>query len=81
MAPLTLAAGNSSRMMPKASGSTPPPSPWITRATIISPIECEIAASPEPTVRLSRTRMSIRSLPTLSPIRPRMGVATAAASR
>lgn len=80
-APRTRSGGNSSRMMPKEIGSTPPPRPWITRATIISEIECERPASTEPPVSASSVTMSIRSLPTMSPMRPRIGVATEADSR
>ncbi len=35
----TLATGNSSRMMPKDSGRTPPPIPWMARPTMRTPIE------------------------------------------
>ena len=36
-------------MIPNATGSMPPPIPWITRATIRTPIEDATAASSEPT--------------------------------
>ena len=81
MAPATFSRGNSSRMIPNASGSTPPPAPWIRRATISSPIECATAPSPVPTPSATRVTTNIRSLPYTSPMRPRMGVKTDADSR
>ena len=36
----TRSGGNVSRTMPKASGNTPPATPWITRPTSSSSIEC-----------------------------------------
>ena len=35
-------------MIPKASGKTAPPTPWIARPAISSPIECESAQTSEP---------------------------------
>ena len=72
---------NSSRAMPKHSGSTPPPMPWITRATISTSIEGATAASRDPTVRIARHTTSIRCLPTTSPTRPSRGVAMLAERR
>ncbi len=37
--PATFSRGNSSRMIPNASGKIPPATPWITRATISSASE------------------------------------------
>ncbi len=53
----------------------------MTRATIITPIESVSAAINEPTVSAASVTTSMRSLPTLSPIRPRIGVATEADNR
>ena len=66
--------GNSSRMMPKDSGSTPPPAPWTTRAAISQPTVGDSAAINDPTERATRVIVSIRFLPTTSPSRPRSGV-------
>ena len=74
MAEATFSRGNSSRMMPKVSGRTPPPMPWITRAAISTPIVPATAASSEPTASAPSAKTSIRSLPTLSPTRPMIGV-------
>ncbi len=48
IAPATRSRGNSSRMMPNASGKTAPPTPWITRATIMTPTSSSSAATSEP---------------------------------
>ena len=72
-APFILAP-NSSRMMPNDSGSTPPPAPCTTRATIIQPTLGASAAISEPTDSITRQRTSIRVLPTTSPTRPSSGV-------
>ena len=80
-APATFSAGNSSRMMPKDSGRTPPPMPWITRATIMTPIEPARAASTDPTASATSAATSIRSLPHMSPSRPMIGVKIDADSR
>ena len=79
--PATFSRGNSSRMMPNASGKMPPPIPWMTRAAMSTPIDEAIAASSVPTARTTRTMSSTRSLPNMSPRRPTMGVATEADSR
>ena len=68
-------------MIPNDSGSTPPPTPWMTRATIIGPMLVASAAIIEPTASATRATTSIRSLPTLSPTRPTIGVQTDAESR
>ena len=80
-APATLSRGNSSRMIPKVPGSTPPPTPWMARAAISTPMVGARAASSEPMVRAPSATTSIRSLPTLSPMRPMIGVKTEAESR
>ena len=55
IAPATRSRGNSSRMIPNASGKIAPPSPWIVRAMIISGSELtsarEQAAEREPDER------------------------------
>ena len=81
IAPGTLSAGNSSLMMPNATGIMPPARPWITRATIITPIVGATAASSEPTASATSVATKIRSLPIMSPTRPRIGVITDADSR
>src|SRR5579859_1102714 len=80
-APLTRSAGNSSRMIPNASGTMPPPMPWITRAAIITAIEEATADSSEPAASAISDTTNTRCLPTMSPTRPRMGVMTDADSR
>lgn len=80
-APGIRAFGNSSRMMAKLSGRTPPPSPWITRATISTLMLVETAARNDPAASPARVTTSIRFLPTRSPIRPVIGVNTDAESR
>ena len=80
-APVTLSAGNSSRMIPNAAGSIPPASPWITRAAIITPIDEASAASSDPAASAASDATKTRSLPYMSPTRPRIGVAIDADSR
>jgi hypothetical protein len=80
-APVTLPGGNSSRMIPNATGTIPPPTPWITRATIMTPIEGATAASSDPTASATRVATKTRFLPAISPIRPRIGVMIDADSR
>ena len=80
-APATLLTGNSSLMMPNATGTMPPPTPWITRAMIITVIEEATAASSEPTASAASVSTNTRFLPAMSPIRPRIGVITEADSR
>ena len=77
-APGTRCGGNSSRMMPNASGSTPPPAPWMTRARIITGSEPASPAIRLPTARAPSAATKTRFLPTMSPSRPRIGVHTAA---
>ena len=80
-APVTFSAGNSSRMIPNATGIIPPPIPWITRATIMTPIDDATAASSEPTASAISVATKTRSLPIMSPSRPRIGVMIDADSR
>ena len=81
MAPMTFSLGNSSRMSPKDSGKTPPPTPWMTRATIITESEVATAAKSDPTVSATSVITSNRSLPYMSPSRPTIGVKIAADNR
>ena len=81
IAPATRSRGNSSRMIPKASGKTAPPTPCSTRAAIITAIELVSAATSDPAVSAISTITSMRSLPNMSPRRPSTGVATDALSR
>ena len=80
-APATLPAGNSSRMIPNPSGNVPPPSPWITRATISTARLGAMAASTDPTARATSAATNTHFLPWMSPTRPRIGVMTEADSR
>ena len=81
MLPATCPAGNSSRTMPNDSGKIPPPTPWITRATISRASVCETAASNVPAPRMRSVQTSTRSLPYASPSLPRIAVPTEAESR
>ena len=72
---------NSSRAMPKASGSTPPPAPCTTRAAISQPMLGASAASSDPTASATSVTTSIRVLPTTSPTLPSRGVAIEALNR
>ena len=81
MAPATRSAGNSSRMIPNASGNTAPPEPWMIRPTNITGRDVANALIKDPTERATSTATMIRSLPNMSPTRPRIGVAIAALSR
>jgi hypothetical protein len=80
-APATFLAGNSSRMIPNATGTIPPAIPWITLATIRTPIDDATAASSEPTASATSVATKTCSLPTMSPTRPRIGVMIDADSR
>ena len=77
----TRSAGNSSRMMPKHSGSTPPPTPCSTRPATTSSSEEPSAATTEPAANTLSDSTSIRRLPNMSPRRPTIGVNTAAETR
>ena len=68
-------------MIPNATGTIPPPMPWITRATIMTPIEGATAASSEPAASAISVATKTRFLPVMSPIRPRIGVMIDADSR
>ena len=81
MLPATRSRGNSSRMIPNASGKIPPPAPWMTRATIRTASELPTAASRVPAASTTSVQTSIRSLPYMSPSRPITAVATDADSR
>ena len=81
MLPATFSRGNSSRTIPKASGKMPPPAPWMIRPTIISPSELDSAETSVPTASRPRVTSSRRSLPYMSPSRPRIEVPTDADSR
>ena len=80
-AEVTRAAGNSSRMMPNESGKTAPPMPLDHPGEISTPMFGATAASRQPRASATREPTSIRSLPTMSPIRPRIGVKIDAESR
>ena len=80
-APATRSRGNSSRMIPKDNGIRPPPTPWITRAMIITVIEVASAARIEPRASTTSTTTRTFSLPYMSPTRPRIGVQIEADSR
>ena len=81
MLPATFSRGNSSRTMPKANGKMPPAAPWMKRATMITPSELDTAASSVPTERIASVISRRRSLPYMSPSRPRIAVPTDADSR
>ena len=68
-------------MIPNANGSTPPPTPWTARATIMTERFGASAAISDPTPRAPSATTSMRSLPTLSPTRPMIGVNTDADSK
>ena len=80
MAPATRAAGNSSWMMPKASGKSSP-TPWTTRPTRITPRLSPRALISVPTERAMSTPTITFSLPIVSSTRPSTGVAMAALRR
>ena len=61
-------------MIPNERGRTAPPIPWMARDTISTPIDCANPASTVPAARQSIVTTSIRSLPTMSPTRPKIGV-------
>ncbi len=79
--PTTRSRGNSSLMMPKASGNTAPPAPVMIRpASMIGKV---VARALIRVPRVSTTRIAARTLsfPIMSPTRPRIGVQMAALSR
>ena len=77
----TRSLGNSSLMIPKASGKTAPAAPWTARPATSRPMLCDRAAMTEPSANRQSTNTSVRSLPNMSPKRPRIGVAIEAVSR
>ena len=79
--PATRSRGNSSRMIPNASGKIAPPMPCTTRPRIITWMFVATAATTEPAAKPARVITIIRSLPNMSPSRPTIGVATDALSR
>ena len=68
--PATRSRGNSSRMMPNANGKMAPPSPWITRAMIMTGSVVARPARPVPAARQTSTTSSTRFLPNMSPEPP-----------
>ena len=81
MLPATFSRGNSSRTIPNESGKMPPATPWMTRAAMSTVSECESAASSVPPARMTSVHTSTRSLPNMSPRRPRIAVPTDADRR
>ena len=81
MLPATWSRGNSSRTIPNESGKIPPPTPWITRPAMTSDSECASASTTVPAPRRTSVQTSTRSLPYMSPRRPRIAVPTEAESR
>jgi hypothetical protein len=77
----TRSCGNSSRMTPKESGRTPPPTPCRTRAAILTPMLGANAAIKDRTESAANETTNMRSLPTMSPMRPTIGVKIEAESR
>jgi hypothetical protein len=68
-------------MIPNATGSMPPAKPWMTRATIMTPIDGASAAMSEPIASAISVATKTRFLPVMSPTRPRIGVMIDADSR
>jgi hypothetical protein len=68
--------GNSSRVIPKASGKTAAAVPCTARPAISISIECDIAQTTDPAAKTTSELTSIRSLPNMSPSRPTIGVET-----
>ena len=77
----TRSRGNSSRMIPKASGKIAPPQPWIDAGDDQHADRVASAASSVPAPRTPSEDTSVRSLPNMSPRRPTIGVRTDALSR
>jgi hypothetical protein len=69
----TRSGGNSSRTMPNESGNTPPPTPCSARPAIIRPRPSLSAHTTEPTAKSASEIARKRSLPNMSPSRPRIG--------
>ena len=70
----TRSGGNSSRMIPKASGKIAPPAPWMARPRIRTPIDWPSADTSEPAANTPSAASSSFSLPYMSPSRPSSGV-------
>ncbi len=70
----TFSRGNSSRMMPIASGRIAPPAPCTERPTMYTGSEWPNAAIRLPRPKTTRAKRSMRSLPYMSPKRPTIGV-------
>ena len=66
----TRSGGNSSRMIPKASGKTAPAAPCTARPATSRAMLCDRAAISEPIANRQSTATSVRSLPNMSPTRP-----------
>ena len=79
--PAISCGGNSSRMIPKPSGNTPPAAPCSTRPAIITASDEAIADTTVPTANTVIRITSTRFLPYMSPSRPPIGVMTDALSR
>ena len=73
--------GNSSRMIPMASGTSAPPAPWSTLPASSSWIEVLRAHTSVPAKNDPSTQTISSRLPKMSPKRLRIGAATAATSR
>ena len=63
IAPGTRSRGKVSRMIPKASGNTPPATPCTTRPAISSSIDGASAHTTDPTEKVSIVSVSTRPLP------------------
>lgn len=59
----TRSRGKVSRMIPKASGNTPAPTPWSTRPEMTTPMLWASPQTTEPAAKVSSTRASTRPLP------------------
>ena len=66
----TLSRGNSSRMIPNASGKIAPPAPWSTPADDHHRDRVASAATSVPPASTASAMTSMRSLPNMSPRRP-----------
>jgi hypothetical protein len=73
--------GSSSRMMAIPSGTTPAASPWRPRATINGVSDSAKAPMTDPAIIRTKLMTSIGRLPSRSPRRPTVGVATAPVNR
>ena len=81
MAGATRSRGNSSRMIPMASGKIAPPAPCTARPVMRTASDPPSAAISDPTPKMASEMSSQRSLPCMSPRRPSSGVATDDVSR